>query len=446
MADNGKKIYQDPVKLLRKLIRFNTSNPPGHERECIAWINDLFTQAEFETSVFAKDPDRPNLIARMKGEGQAPPLMLYGHVDVVPCSDQAWTCPPFEGRVSDGCVWGRGALDMKGGLAMMMSALLRAKAEGVKPAGDIVFAALSDEEAGSDYGARYLIENHAREFDGIRYAIGEFGGFPIYIGNRKFYPVQVCEKQVCWMKARLHGEGGHGSQRMTGGAMAKLGQMLTALDRHRLPVHVTPIAADMIKAMAETLPFAAGIILGRLLNPRLTDLLLNLMGEKGSMLDPLLHNTVNVTTVKGGEKVNVIPSEITVEMDGRLLPGFTPKDLISEIQQITGNVADIEVTLHDPCSAEPDMGMFNMLAEVLREADPEGTPLPFLLPAVTDARLFSRLGIQSYGFLPMNLPKTFNFRRMIHAADERIPVECLSFGADAIYRVLQRYGRQDNLL
>lgn len=143
-------VYERPAELLQNLIRFDTTNPPGHEAECITYINQLLTETDFETTLLAKDPNRPNLIARLKGQGKAPPLLLYGHVDVVTAATQEWTHPPFEGKVVDGYVWGRGALDMKGGVAMMMAAFLRAKTEGLTPAGDIVLAVLSDEEAGGD--------------------------------------------------------------------------------------------------------------------------------------------------------------------------------------------------------------------------------------------------------------------------------------------------------
>jgi acetylornithine deacetylase/succinyl-diaminopimelate desuccinylase-like protein len=150
-----------PAELLARLIRFDTSNPPGNERECIAYIEGLLSDAGLTSTICAAEEDRPNLIARWRGRGDAPPLMLYGHVDVVPAQPSEWSRAPFGGEIEDGCVWGRGALDMKGGVAMMICALLRAMADGSTPAGDILFVALSDEERGSKVGARYLIEHHA---------------------------------------------------------------------------------------------------------------------------------------------------------------------------------------------------------------------------------------------------------------------------------------------
>jgi acetylornithine deacetylase/succinyl-diaminopimelate desuccinylase-like protein len=438
-ATDNQTIYESPVELLRKLIRFDTTNPPGNEAQCVSYINSLLTAAGFKTTLLAKEPKRPNLITRLKGQGTAPPLLLYGHVDVVTTANQKWTHPPFEAKLADGYVWGRGALDMKSGVAMMLSAFLRARVEGITPAGDIVLTILSDEEAGGDYGAGYLVENHARQFEGIRYAIGEFGGFPLYVGHKKFYPIQVAEKQFCWMKITLHGPGGHGSLPVSGGAMVKLARLLQSLDKHQLPVHITPVARQMIETMTQALPFASSLILRWLLNPRLTDQLLKLMGARGRLFNPLLHNTVNATIVHGGEKINVIPSEITLALDGRLLPGYTPDDMIAELRPIIGEDPEIELTRYDPGPAEPDMGLFDTLAGVLSEADPVGIPMPLLISATTDARFFSRLGIQTYGFTPMNLPQEFTFFETIHAADERITVEAVDFGANAIYKAIQRY-------
>ncbi len=440
-STTNQTIYKRPAELLQNLIRFDTTNPPGNEAECITYINGLLTEAGFETTLLAKSSNRPNLIARLQGRGTAPPLLLYGHVDVVTTANQKWTHPPFEGKIVDGCVWGRGALDMKGGVAMMLAALLRAKAEGLTPAGDVVLALVCDEEAGGDYGVKYLVEEHPEQFEGIRYALGEFGGFPLYVGPRKFYLIQVAEKQICFIKATVRGPGGHGSLPMRGGAMAKLARLLQRLDQHRLPVHITPVARQMVEAMASALPFPLGIVLRQLVNPILTDTVLNLLGEKGRMFEPLFHNTVNATMVHGGEKVNVIPSEITVALDGRLLPGYTPDDLIAELRPIIGDEVELELVRHDPGPAEPDIGMFDLLAGILREADPNGIPMPLLLSGTTDARFFSRLGIQTYGYTPMNLPPEFNFAQLAHAADERIPVDAVDFGANAIYKVLQRYGK-----
>jgi len=432
--------HQNPVELLQKLIQFDTTNPPGNESECVAFINHLLTRAGIDTKVLAKSTERPNLIARFPGQGTAAPLLLYGHVDVVTTENQQWQHLPFAGKQVDGFIWGRGALDMKGGVTMMLTALLRAKAENLRPPGDIILAIVCDEEAFSDYGARFLVENHPDEFEGVRYAIGEFGGFSMYVNKRRFYPIQISEKQICWLKATFRGPGGHGALPVRGGAMAKLSRFLQQIDKRRLPVHITPPAQLTFRAMASALGGINGLVLGQLINPRLTDRVLDLLGERGQLFDPLLHNTVSPTIVHASNKINVIPSEVSIELDCRLLPGLQPDDLIGEIHQIAGDSIEIDVIRYDRGPAEPDMRLFNTLAAILKEADPDGTPIPLLLSAVTDGRFFSRLGIQTYGYLPMLLPEDFNFTQTIHAADERIPIKAVEFGTNAIYQVLQRFG------
>jgi len=428
------------AELLQNLVRFDTTNPPGNEGECIGYIKRLLDDAGVETEILARDRARPNLLARLRGRGDAPPLLLQGHIDVVTTADQAWRHPPFAGEVHDGYIWGRGTLDMKGGVAMMLTAVLRARAEGVALPGDVLLAVLSDEESFGEYGAGYLTAEHADRFAGVRYALGEFGGFCLHIAGRRFYPIMVAEKSHCRVLATVRGPGGHASRPLRGGAMARLGRMLTTLDAGRLPVHITPVMHYMVEAIAAALPEEIGTPMRWLLDPQTTDAVLDRLGPQAAVLDPLLHNTVSPTIVLGGEKSNVIPSKIVLEMDGRTLPGHSPADLEAELRAMLGDDVELDVTGDDPGPATPDMGLFPTLAAAIREADPEGIPLPYMLPAVTDGRYFARLGIQTYGFLPMALPADFDFSAGIHAADERIPVEAVAFGADAIYRVLQHFG------
>jgi acetylornithine deacetylase/succinyl-diaminopimelate desuccinylase-like protein len=427
-----------PVELLQRLIRFDTTNPPGAERECVTFVEELLRDAGLETKLVADDPDRPSLVARLRGEGSAPPLLLQGHVDVVSTAGQEWTHPPFDGVIEGGYVWGRGALDMKGGVAMMLSALLR----GPKPAGDVIMCVLSDEEAGGDRGARFLVERHADLFEGVRYAIGEFGAFSMDVAGRRFYPIQVAEKQICWMRATVRGPGGHGSLPMRGGTMARLARFLRALDRGRLPIHVTDVPRRMIEGIAGEVPRPLALPLRGLLDERLADPTLRVLGEAGRPFEPMLRNTVNATILRAGDKVNVVPGEATVELDGRSLPGFTPEDMLRELRALAGEDVEIEVSRTEPAArTEVDYGLFDLLSSVLRERDPTGVPVPYLMPGVTDGRWFAKLGIQPYGFLPMQLPKDLRFMQLIHAADERIPVDALEFGTGAIFTVLERYGR-----
>jgi acetylornithine deacetylase/succinyl-diaminopimelate desuccinylase-like protein len=428
----------DPVGLLQRLIAFDTTNPPGHEAPCIAYIQDVLTQAGIQSRTVARDPARPNLIARLPGRGEAPPFLMYGHVDVVPTAGQTWDHPPFSGEIADGFIWGRGALDCKSGVAMMIAALARARADGLKPPGDVLFAALADEEAGAEDGARFLVEEHADLFAGVRYAIGEFGGFTMQFAGKTLMPIMIAEKQTCAIKVTVHGAGGHGSMPVRGGSMVELARVLRRLDRYRLPVHITPEARIMFEAMGDALGGATGFVMRQLLNPALTDLLLSLLGERARLLSPLLHNSASATMLQGSPVINVIPDEILLGLDGRLLPGQRAEDLIRELGELLGPGVTLEVAhVIDP-APPTDMGLFDILAGILRESNPEAFPIPYMLAGATDGRYFSRLGIQTYGFLPMRLPPEFKFTEVIHTGNERIPVDAVTFGADAMYRLLQR--------
>jgi acetylornithine deacetylase/succinyl-diaminopimelate desuccinylase-like protein len=431
-------IHERPAELLQELIRFDTTNPPGNEAACIAYVRGLLDEAGIESETYAADPARPNLVARLPGEGAAAPVLLQGHVDVVTTAHQQWTHPPFEGRLEGGQVWGRGALDMKGGVAMMLAAVLRARAEGTRLPRDVVLLVLSDEEGGGDLGARFLVERHPELFTGLRYGLGEFGGFSMTLAGRRFYPIQVAEKQICWLRAVIRGPGGHGALISRGGTMARLARFLTDLDRRQLPVHLTPVVIRMLETMAEALPRKESLVFRALLKPALAGRALRLLGAQGAMFEPMLRNTVNTTIVRCGEKINVVPSKVELELDGRALPGLSPDDLIGELQELAGDDVELELVRHDPGPGEPDLGRFDTLAEILRELDPAAIPVPLLQIGVTDARFFSRLGIQTYGFLPLKLPADFRFLRLIHAADERVPVDAVEFGAEAVFRAIQR--------
>jgi len=429
-----------PVELLQELIRFDTTNPPGEERACVEWIESLLSAEGFETETYARDPERPNLVARLGG-GEAPPLMLYGHVDVVPTEGQDWTHPPFEAVREDGYVWGRGALDMKGGVAMMLSAALRAAREDLALGGDLVVMILSDEEAGGDDGAAFMVEDHPEVFEDVEYAIGEFGGFSMDLAGQRLYPIQTNEKVTCWSKLTFSGPAGHASRAPGGGAMVDMARAVEAIDAARLPVHVTPSVEAMVETIAAELGGAMGDALLDLLDPERTDQVLDQLGDEAEMLDALLHNTAAPTVVRGGDKENVVPAEVELTLDCRLLPGQTDEDVERELRAVIPETVDyeFEVLRYEPFPAETDMGLFDLLAGVVEDGDPEGTAVPLVLYAGTDARHLARVDVQSYGYTPMPLPPDFEFMDTVHAADERIPVNAGEFGADRIGEVLERY-------
>ena len=432
------------LEILQKLVRFETVNPPGNEKQCIQYIDGLLHKAGLETTIFEPQPGRQSLMCWLKGEGMAPGLLLQGHVDVVGVQGQKWSRPPFGAELHDGFVWGRGTLDMKGSVAMMLSAFLRIHEDDVPLAGDVALLILADEEAGSPLGAKFLTDNHPDLFEGIKYGIGEFGGYTQEIGGKRFYPIMVDEKRGCGTLARLRGRAGHGSVPVRGrdSAMGALGQFLTLIDNVHTPVHITPATRLMINGITAALEGEHKMLFEQLLDTAKTDEILAALGSEGEALYPVFHNTMSPTVIRASEKGNVIPALIEVTLDCRLLPGITQAEWFDELRSIIGPIPELEVINHTPRDvAEPDMSLWPILTGILKELDPDGVPIPMLFPGGKDGRFFSRLGIQTYGFLPTPMPAGMNALQMIHKEDERIPLRALEFGTSAIFEVLKRYGR-----
>ena len=429
--------HEQPVELLRDLLRFDTTNPPGNEAACIAWIADLCDAYGVDYTTYARDPDRPVIVSRVSG-GDADSLLLYGHVDVVP-AEGAWTHPPFEGVLEDGYVWGRGALDMKGGVAMFLAAFLRIAAGDQQPPGDLLLCVVPDEEGGGDDGMQYMVDQHSEAFAGVAHALGEFGGFSTEIRGERFYPIQVDEKRICWLEATIKGEGGHGSLPRPQSTMYQLRRVLQRLENASLPVHMTPVAREMASSIATELAPPANVALRALTKPRFTDSVIGLMGEQGQQFHAITHNVVNPTMVQGGSKENVVPESVELTLDCRLVPGQRPADVLDEIKTALGDLSEnvtFEVVRFDEGPSQADMSGFDALAAVLESADDNGTAVPLLLTGASDARHLSRIGIQSYGFTPMQLPPELPFLDLIHAHDERIPADAVEWGADRVYEAI----------
>ncbi|MCX4820779.1 M20/M25/M40 family metallo-hydrolase [Streptomyces sp. NBC_01142] len=439
----------DPVPLLQDLIRINTTNPPGNEIACAQYLVErLAHRDDLDIKIVGRSRDRANLIVRFPGRGIAPPLLLHGHSDVVPVSGQDWQHPPFEATLVDGEVWGRGSIDMKGGLAMMLSSLARLHQAGERPPGDVVLAVVADEEHGSLAGARWLVREHPELFAGIRCAIGEEGGAGIELGGRRFHPIVVAEKRACWFRATLRGPGGHAS-RLTppGTPMEQLGRLLTALTGVRLPRHQEPAAYRMLTELAGALPEPLSAAMRGIRDDNDGDAPpAGLPMSQALQIDSLLRNTVNPTIVRTSDKINVVPAEITVDLDGRILPGaHTREEFLSELRALTGPDLPLDLLVEglqvvQDRIEEPEFGGFyETLADITRKADPDAVPLPMMSPASTDAGFFAQLGIRCYGWLPMKLPAGSDHRTLLHSANERIPVEALEFGTECLTSLLRDY-------
>jgi acetylornithine deacetylase/succinyl-diaminopimelate desuccinylase-like protein len=429
-----------PGELARRLIRFDTTSPGGTERELIAWLAPRLEAAGLDVQVLARDPERPNIVARLKGRGEAPPLLLHGHVDVVPVSGQKWSVDPFAGEIREGVLWGRGALDMKGGVAMLVTAVLRA-AQGPPPAGDIVLCVLSDEEQGGAFGARFLVEEHAELFAGVRHAIGEFGGFSFPMIGKRVYPIEVAEKQRAVARLVAEGDAGHGALGGQGSAVTALAQSTRRIGTSPLPIHVTPVAAAMLDEMADAVGSPADHLVRALKREKAAGPILRALGDKGAAIAPMLRNTATVTHLAAGDPgaINVVPATAEAHLDCRVLPGYGPEDLLAELRPLLAPGVRAEVTLFEASDPIVDWSLYPLLAGLLRDADPTGHPVPMLLAGVTDGRHFARLGIQHHGFLPMQLPPELRFQSLLHAADERVPVAALDFGTAILETLLGAY-------
>lgn len=433
----------EAADLLQRLLRHDTSNPPGHEEACQSELARWLEARGFTVEPLERTAGRPNLLTRLQGRGEAPPLLLYGHVDVVPADPALWRHPPFGGDLVDGWLWGRGALDMKGPVAVYAAALARARREGLRPAGDVLFAALADEEQGGEDGAAFLVRDHAQRFAGVRHALGEFGGVPRRIMDRTFVPIMVAEKGAVRIRATVRGPGGHAAHPVRGGATARLGRLLTTLDGFQFPIRLTPPAQGMIEALAAAAPEPAVFALRALLSPLAADGALDALGPLARQLRPLLRDTVAPTIVTGSTALNVIPTTCTVDLDCRTLPGTTAADLLNALRPALGDEVELAVLSEEPAPpAAQAPELFDLLADVIRRADPTAIPCPLLLSGCTDARHFARLGIQTYGFTPLPLPPDFEFASVVHAADERVPVDALEAATDRVVEVLRLYGKK----
>jgi len=432
--------YPSAIEITRQLITFRTVNPPGDELPAQDFLQKILENGGFKVERFEKAPGRPNLVTRLEGRGERSPLLFYGHTDVIEASDRGWETPPFAGLERDELLYGRGALDMKAGLAMLVHALLQAKAQNLRPAGDIILAIVVDEESGGQVGMQYLLEEHPEIFEGVRYSIGEFGGFPLYAFDQKFYRIGVSQKQYAHIRLNFQAPSGHGSLPARDTVMAKLGAALVKLDQASMPYHKTPLAEHIIQSMCKELPDEPSKTLNDLLDPETFEAALETIGADRERFESLFRDTANPTIVRSGKKFNVIPGEASVEVHARILPGRTTEDMVMELRKLLGNEVTIEVIASGPKTKPTvDYALFDTLAGILTELDPQGTPIPYLFNESPDGRLLEDFGMQNYGFLPMNLPPEIDLPSLIHGENERIPVEAISFGADGLYKLLERY-------
>ena len=436
---NWENIKEEAVRHLQALLRINTTNPPGNERPAAEYLAEVLQSEGYEPVVLDSAPSRGNVVARFKGSGEIPPLLLLSHLDVVPAEPENWEHDPFSGEVVDGMVWGRGALDMKSIVVMQLMTMLLLKRSDVALKQDVIFAATADEEAGGIYGAGFLVDNHP-ELIRAEYALSEFGGFSVELGRKRIYLCQVAEKGICWMRLRARGTPGHGSMPHSDNAVVKLARAVEHLGRACLPLHRTEAVVAMVEGMARALGGVKGAALRLLLSPTFGSLALSLFIRDLRMRDyfrALLHNTVSPTVLRAGGKTNVIPSQAEAELDGRILPGQDLKSFKKELLKIISPDFELEpLVIAPPLETSYRTPLFEAFRRGLRGYDPDCAVVPMMMSGGTDAKHLARLKIPCYGFSPMRLPREMDFLGMIHGHNERIPIDALAFGVQSLYQVV----------
>ncbi len=424
---------QDEVAALASdLIRIDTTNPGDHsgpgERAAAERVAELLSEVGLEPTVLESHPKRTSVVARVEGEDRSRPgLLIHGHLDVVPADPGDWQVHPFSGEERDGCVWGRGAVDMKDMDAMTLAVVRQRLREGRRPPRDVVLAFVADEEAGGTWGARWLVDNHPELFEGVTEGIGEVGGFSVMIGDRRLYLIQAAEKGIAWLRLTARGTAGHGSMLQADNAITTLAEAVARVGRHEWPVRLTPAA----QAFFEEAAAALGIELGGNGYRELATKL----GPISRMVGATLCHTANPTLLNAGYKVNVVPQTATAQLDCRFLPGYAD-EFFGELEKLLGPEVQVE-RLHQDIAVETtlDGELAAAMTAALHAEDPEGRAVPYCLSGGTDAKSFSRLGIRCFGFAPLRLPGDLDFSGMFHGVDERVPVDALRFGV----RVLDRF-------
>ena len=430
---------------LQALIRIDTSNPPRVERPAAEYLATLLANAGIATEILEKQPGRSNLIARLTGTGRGGgPLLITAHLDTVPFG-HGWTYPPLSGEIADGCVWGRGAIDMKNMAAMCVAAMCRLVRERVTLERDLIFAAVADEEAGCTYGSKFLVEDHPERVQ-ADYLIGEVGGFNSFLGDQQFFPVQVACKGLVWMKAHAHGTAGHASVQSDDNAVIKLSRAIARLEHVRLPQHTTAVTREFITRTSRLQPAIKGLVFRRLNNRSLAPFILDHLFPDAALarsVDASLRNTVTPTQLEAGLNPNVIPPTATATLDARFLPGQSVASVVAEIQAVVGEDILLEVFRELPAhETDPlDSPLLDVITRVVESRLPGSHVVPYLCPGFTDAAFFGRLGMRAYGFTPVLFARDLGikFAELFHGVNERISVDGFRWGNDVFYEVVKKF-------
>jgi acetylornithine deacetylase/succinyl-diaminopimelate desuccinylase-like protein len=428
------------VDLCRELVRIDTSNfgdgqGPG-ERAAAEYVAAVLADAGLAPLIVESAPGRASVVARWAGrDASRPALLLHGHLDVVPAQAEEWSVDPFAGEIRDGCLWGRGTVDMKDMVAMVLTVVRTWTAAGRRPPRDVVLAFVADEEAGGVLGAQWLVDHHPELFEGVSEAISEVGGFSLDVGGRRWYTVQTAEKGMAWMRLTATGRVGHGSMASPDNAVVRLAEAVVRLGRHPWPTRWNPTVREFFATLDASLPPVDGGTTGGGSAPDVARVLAAL-GPLARLVEPTLRDSTTPTVLRAGYKTNVVPGQASAYVDARFLPGRRDEFLATVDEIIGPHVRREQIVTFDGLEAPFDTPLVAAVSAAVTAEDPGAATLPYMLSGGTDNKAFARLGITGYGFVPLRLPAGLDFASLFHGVDERVPLDSLAFGVRVLDRLL----------
>ncbi|MEY3149294.1 MAG: hypothetical protein RL029_568 [Actinomycetota bacterium] len=427
------ELEDDVVTLCQELIRIpsvNFGEGKGDEKAAAEYVAAKLAEVGISSKFYESAPNRVSVVARIEGtDKDRPGLVINGHLDVVPANAADWSVDPFSGLIKDGCIWGRGAVDMKNMDAMMLAVFRLWARHGYKPSRTMVVVFFADEEAGGIYGSRWMAENHPEVFAGCSETVSEVGGFSLTLNSgKRVYVIETSQKGIEWMKLTATGVASHGSVMNDKNAVTRLADAVAKVGSFKWPQRITKTNELFFKKIAE--------LSGKSYDPNNLQPLLDEVGSMSKMIGATLTNTANPSMLEAGYKANVVPQSASAVVDGRTLPGYE-SELLETVRRLVGEHVTVESLVSDiPLEVEFGGPLVDAMMQAIKSEDPEGIPIPYLLSGGTDNKALAKLGILGYGFSPLKLPADLDFVGLFHGIDERVPIDSLHFGARTLHHFL----------
>ena len=428
-----KELEEDVVKLCQELIQIpsvNFGEGKGDEKAAAEYVAAKMKEVGIQSKIYESAPNRCSVVARIEGKDKSKPgLVVNGHLDVVPANAADWSVDPFSGAIKDGCIWGRGAVDMKNMDAMILAVIRLWARYNYQPERTIVIVFFGDEEAGGIYGSRWMAEKHPEVFAGCSETISEVGGFSLtLLSGKRVYAIETSQKGIEWMKITAEGVAGHGSMVNNANAVTRLTEAIAKIGNYTWPQRITKTSDLFFQKISE--------LSGKPYDRNNLQPLIDEVGPMGKMIGATLCNTTNPTMLEAGYKANVIPQSASAVVDGRTLPGYE-KELLDTVKSLVGEHVTVESLVSDiPLEVEFGGPLVDAMIAAIKSEDPDGIPIPYLLSGGTDNKALAKLGIVGYGFSPLKLPPDLDFTGLFHGIDERVPIDSLQFGARTLFHFL----------